>query len=159
MYYLTSRNKLKIVYNIFLWPALPPFASVIFVCFCFSLSLSCWNAWSFKRKTSKVDWKFSSSMEESYRWRALLQAGREKSWSFPRMYFLLDWSVFPERNPPLSSPSENETSHQHFGREEIKLGSHCSVFRLSPETFLFSSYPLSVHSAQLSSNPDLSQFC
>lgn len=68
----------------------------------------------------------------------------EESWPFHRIYFLLDWSVFPGRNPSLSSPSENKTSHQHFGREDRKLLSHCSVCRLSPETFLFSYYSLPV---------------
>lgn len=45
-----------------------------------------------------------------------------QSWPLPRKPFLFNWSVSPERNPPLSSLAEHKVSWQHFGREENVTG-------------------------------------
>lgn len=60
------------------------FQLLLFICFCFSLSFSCWNVWSFKRKTSKVDQKgvTGSGLCCSVAWRKVdLFTGRVFYWT------------------------------------------------------------------------------
>lgn len=54
-----------------------------------------------------------------------------QSWPFPRKPFLFNWSVCPERIPPLSSLAEHKVSCQHFGREE-----NTGVSLFSLQTFI-----------------------
>lgn len=49
---------------------------------------------------------------------AVLQCHMDESWPFHSRPFLLDWSVFPERNPSLFSLAEHKASRQHFGKKE-----------------------------------------
>lgn len=148
-YNILSYFEIKIVQNIFLWPALP----VCFSYFClfvsvFSLSFSCWNIWSFKRKTSKAESgkATGSGLCCSAAWGELI--------FFTGRCFLLDCQFFQE---VILLSSENKKSSTLWKRrEKTGVSLFCmQTFTWKPSYFHIIYY-LSVHSAQLFPNPDLS---
>ena len=122
----------------------------LFICFCFSLSFSCWNVWSFKRKTSKVDWKrvIGSGLYCSVPWRRVdLFTGCIFCWT--GQFFQEGILLFPlhQRIKQATNTLEEKT-------ENCCLTVLYADFHLKPSYFHIIHY-LSVHSAQLPSNPDL----